>query len=93
MSDIASVPLSEDQRRFVETLVEQGEYESLGQVVTAGIERLRAEHAERASAMDGIAEELRRRAATPDKEFLPIETLDTDKIVEQAIKRRALRSS
>jgi Arc/MetJ-type ribon-helix-helix transcriptional regulator len=60
MTEIASVPLSEDERRFAETLVKEGEYESLSQVVTAGIERLRAEHAERGSAIDGLADELRR---------------------------------
>ena len=93
MSDPSSIPLSDDQRRFAETLVEEGEYESLSDVVTAGIERLRTEHAERVSAIDGLADELRRRAATPDEKFEEHREGDFLKMLDEDIEERARRST
>jgi len=93
MSEDASIPLPEDQRRFAETLIEEGEYDSLGAVIAAGIDRLRAEHAERGSAMDGLAEELRRRAATPDSKFEEHREGDFLKMLEEDIEERLRRST
>ena len=52
-------------------------------LVAAGIQRLRNEEAERRAMLNAMAEEIRRRAETPDEEFVEHVPGDFSKILDR----------
>ena len=68
--------------------MEHGEFASVSAVVAAGIQRLRDEEDERRAMLDAVAEEIRRRAETPDDEFVEHARGDFARILDRGPRRR-----
>ena len=66
----SAVSFVDEHHAFAKAAVERGEFASVSAVVAAGIQRLRDEEAERRAMLHAMAEEIRRRAETPDEEFV-----------------------
>ena len=66
----SAVSFVDEHHAFAKAAVERGEFASVSAVVAAGIQRLRDEEAERRAMLNAVAEEIRRRAETPDEEFV-----------------------
>ena len=66
----SAVSFIDEHHAFAKAAVERGEFASVSAVVAAGIQRLRDEEAERRAMLEAMAEEIRRRAETPDEEFV-----------------------
>lgn len=66
----SAVSFIDEHHAFAKAAVERGEFASVSAVVAAGIQRLRDEEGERKAMLDATAEEIRRRAETPDDEFV-----------------------
>ena len=66
----SAVSFIDEHHAFARSKVDRGEFASVSAVVAAGIEKLRDEEAEREVMVDAMAEEIRRRAETPDEEFV-----------------------
>ena len=66
----SAVSFVDEHHAFAKAAVERGEFASVSAVVAAGIQRLRDEEAERRAMLNAMAEEIRRRAETPDEEFV-----------------------
>ena len=66
----SAVSFIDEHHAFAKAAVERGEFASVSAVVAAGIQRLRDEEAGRRAMLEAMAEEIRRRAETPDEEFV-----------------------
>ena len=84
----SAVSFIDAHHAFAREKVERGEFASVSAVVAAGIQRLREEEAERRTMLDAMAEEVRRRAETPDEEFKQHVTGDFPRILEQLLAER-----
>lgn len=69
-----NVTLSDRYIRYAERLVEDGQFPSIEKVVEAGIDSLMRDDPVPAGPNDplaGMADEIRRRMATPQEQFIP----------------------
>ncbi|MCY4453111.1 MAG: type II toxin-antitoxin system ParD family antitoxin [Immundisolibacterales bacterium] len=85
----SAVSFIDEHHAFAKAAVERGEFASVSAVVAAGIQRLRDEEDERSAMLDAVAEEIRRRAETPDDEFVEHARGDFARILERMIADRA----
>ena len=79
----SAVSFVDEHHTFAKAAVERGEFASVSAVVAAGIQRLRNEEAERRAMLNAMAEEIRRRAETPDEEFVEHVPGDFSKILDR----------
>ena len=79
----SAVSFVDEHHAFAKAAVERGEFASVSAVVAAGIQRLRDEEAERRAMLNAMAEEIRRRAETPDGEFVEHVPGDFGKILDR----------
>ena len=79
----SAVSFVDEHHAFAKAAVERGEFASVSAVVAAGIQRLRDEEAERRAMLNAVAEEIRRRAETPDEEFVEHVPGDFRKILDR----------
>ena len=79
----SAVSFVDEHHAFAKAAVERGEFASVSAVVAAGIQRLRDEEAERRAMLNAMAEEIRRRAETPDEEFVEHVPGDFRKILDR----------
>ena len=79
----SAVSFVDEHHAFAKAAVERGEFASVSAVVAAGIQRLRDEKAERRVMLNAMAEEIRRRAETPDEEFVEHVPGDFSKILDR----------
>ena len=79
----SAVSFVDEHHAFAKAAVERGEFASVSAVVAAGIQRLRDEEAERRAMLNAMAEEIRRRAETPDDEFVEHVPGDFGKILDR----------
>ena len=79
----SAVSFVDEHHAFAKAAVERGEFASVSAVVAAGIQRLRDEEAERRVMLNAMAEEIRRRAETPDEEFVEHVPGDFGKILDR----------
>jgi antitoxin ParD1/3/4 len=79
----SAVSFVDEHHAFAKAAVERGEFASVSAVVAAGIQRLRNEEAERRAMLNAMAEEIRRRAETPDEEFVEHVPGDFSKILDR----------
>ncbi len=79
----SAVSFVDEHHAFAKAAVERGEFASVSAVVAAGIQRLRDEEAERRAMLNAMAEEIRRRAETPDEEFVEHVPGDFSKILDR----------
>ena len=84
----SAVSFVDEHHAFAKAAVERGEYASVSAVVAAGIQKLRDEQGERRAMLDAMAEEIRRRAETPDKEFVEHTPGDFERILERLLAGR-----
>lgn len=66
----SAVSFIDEHHAFARAAVARGEFASVSAVVAAGIQRLRDEEAERKALLDAMCNEIRRRAESPDEEFV-----------------------
>ena len=85
----SAVSFIDEHHAFAKAAVERGEFASVSAVVAAGIQRLRDEEGERRAMLDAMAEEIRRRAETPDDEFVEHAPGDFARILERMIADRS----
>ena len=85
----SAVSFIDEHHAFAKAAVERGEFGSVSAVVAAGIQRLRDEEGERRAMLDAMAEEIRRRAETPDEEFVEHAPGDFARILERTIADRS----
>ena len=85
----SAVSFVDEHHAFAKAAVERGEFASVSAVVAAGIQRLRDEEGERRAMLDAMAEEIRRRAETPDEEFVEHAPGDFARILERMIADRS----
>ena len=85
----SAVSFIDEHHAFAKAAVERGEFASVSAVVAAGIQRLPDEEDERSAMLDAVAEEIRRRAETPDDEFVEHARGDFARILERMIADRA----
>ena len=83
-----SMSLTDRHHRYVARKVEEGAFASASAVVAAAIERLIEDEAAQETALQAMAEEIRRRQATPLEDFID---LDTDDLFERT--RRSLQAA
>ena len=81
----SAVSFIDEHHAFAKAAVERGEFASVSAVVAAGIQRLRDEEGERRARLDAMVEEIRRRAETPDDEFVEHAPGDFARILERMI--------
>ena len=81
----SAVSFIDEHHAFAKAAVERGEFASVSAVVAAGIQRLRDEEGERRAMLDAMVEEIRRRAETPDDEFVEHAPGDFARILERMI--------
>ena len=81
----SAVSFIDAHHAFAREKVERGEFASVSAVVAAGIQKLRDEEAERKAMLDAMADEIRRRAETPDEEFLAHAPGDFSRILERLL--------
>ena len=79
----SAVSFVDEHHAFAKAAVERGEFASVSAVVAAGIQRLRNEEAERRAMLNAMAEEICRRAETPDEEFVEHVPGDFRKILDR----------
>ena len=84
----SAVSFIDEHHAFARAAVERGEFASVSAVVAAGIQRLRDEEGERRAILDAMAEEIRRRAESPDDEFVEHTPGDFARILERLLARR-----
>ena len=84
----SAVSFIDEHHAFARAKVERGEFASVSAVVAAGIQRLRDEEAERKAMLDALADEVRRRAETPDEEFVEHVPGDFSRILERLLAAR-----
>lgn len=65
-----TLSFTERHRAFLSRAVEQGVYATASAAVAAAIEEMIRDEREREAALEGIADEVRRRMATPRDAFL-----------------------
>ena len=85
----SAVSFIDEHHAFAKAAVERGEFASVSAVVAAGIQRLRDEEGERRAMLDAMVEEIRRRAETPDDEFVEHAPGDFARILERMIADRS----
>ena len=85
----SAVSFIDEHHAFAKAAVERGEFASVSAVVAAGIQRLRDEEGERRAILNAMAEEIRRRAETPDDEFVEHAPGDFARILERMIADRS----
>ena len=81
----SAVSFIDEHHAFAKAAVERGEFASVSAVVAAGIQRLRDEEGERRAMLDAMVEEIRRRAETPDDEFVEHAPGDFARILDRMI--------
>ena len=81
----SAVSFIDEHHAFAKAAVERGEFASVSAVVAAGIQRLRDEEGERRAMLNAMAEEIRRRAETPDDEFVEHSPGDFARILDRMI--------
>ena len=84
----SAVSFIDEHHAFAKAAVDRGEFASVSAVVAAGIQRLRDEGGERRAMLDAMAEEIRRRAETPDGEFVEHAPGDFTRILERMLANR-----
>ena len=84
----SAVSFIDDHHAFAKAAVDRGEFASVSAVVAAGIQRLRDEEGERRVMLAAMAEEIRRRAETPDGEFVEHAPGDFTRILERMLANR-----
>ncbi len=84
----SAVSFIDEHHAFARAAVKRGEFASVSAVVAAGIQRLREEDAERSVVLEAMAEEIRRRAETPDEEFVEHVPGDFERIFDQVLVAR-----
>ena len=84
----SAVSFIDEHHAFARAAVERGEYASVSAVVAAGIQKLRDEETERGAMLDAMAEEIRRRAESPDDEFVEHTPGDFTRILGRMLARR-----
>lgn len=84
----SAVSFIDEHHAFARSKVDRGEFASVSAVVAAGIEKLRDEEAEREVMVDAMAEEIRRRAETPDEEFVEHVPGDFSRVLERLLAAR-----
>ena len=84
----SAVSFIDEHHAFARAAVERGEFASVSAVVAAGIQKLRDEEVERRAMLDAMAEEIRRRAETPDGEFVAHTPGDFTRILERMLADR-----
>ena len=84
----SAVSFIDEHHAFAKAAVGRGEYASVSAVVAAGIQRLRDEDGEHRALLDAMAKEIRRRAETPDDEFVEHVRGDFARIVERMLADR-----
>ena len=84
----SAVSFINEHHDFARAAVKRGEFASVSAVVAAGIQRLRDEDAERTAMLEALAEEIRRRAETPDEEFVEHAPGDFETILERVMAAR-----
>ena len=85
----SAVSFIDEHHAFAKAAVERGEFASVSAVVAAGIQRLRDEEGERRAMLDAMVEEIRRRAETPDDEFVEHAPGDFARVLERVIADRS----
>ena len=83
-----AVSFIDEHHAFARKMVERGEFASVSAVVAAGIQRLRDEEAARLTMLDAMSEEIRRRAETPDDEFVEHVSGDFSRMLERMLSAR-----
>ena len=84
----SAVSFIDEHHAFAKAAVGRGEFASVSAVVAAGIQRLRDEETERTVMLEAMAEEIRRRAETPDEEFVEHVPGDFERILDQVLAAR-----
>ena len=84
----SAVSFIDEHHAFAREVVGRGEFASVSAVVAAGIQRLRDEETERTAMLEAMAEEIRRRAETPDEEFVEHDPGDFERILDQVLAAR-----
>jgi len=84
----SAVSFIDEHHAFAKSAVKRGEFASVSAVVAAGIQRLRDEDAEHTAMLEAMAEEIRRRAETPDEEFVEHVPGDFEKILDRVMAAR-----
>lgn len=79
----SAVSFIDEHHAFARAAVERGEFASVSAVVAAGIQRLRDEEVERTAVLEAMADEIRRRAETPDDEFIEHVPGDFERILDR----------
>ena len=85
----SAVSFIDEHHAFARAAVERGEYASVSAVVAAGIQKLRDDEGERKAMLYAMAEEIRRRAESPDEEFVEHSPGDFARILERLLADRS----
>lgn len=85
----SAVSFIDEHHAFARAAVERGEFASVSAVVAAGIQRLRDEEVERTAMLEALADEIRRRAETPDDEFIEHVPGDFERILDRILAARS----
>lgn len=85
----SAVSFIDEHHAFARAAVERGEFASVSAVVAAGIQRLRDEEVERTAVLEAMADEIRRRAETPDDEFIEHVPGDFERILDRILAARS----
>ena len=84
----SAVSFIDEHHTFARAAVKRGEFASVSAVVAAGIQRLRDEEAERTAMLEVMVDEIRRRAETPDEEFVEHHPGDFERILDRVLAAR-----
>ncbi|MGA1800852.1 hypothetical protein [Rhizobium sp. HT1-10] len=82
------ISLTEDQLRYAERLVKEGSYPSISSVVEAGIARMMIQDEATIETHTGLTDEIGRRMALPEEEWLPWDGTDMAERVKQKLHLR-----
>lgn len=83
----SSVAFTDEQHRFAQRLVEEGQFASVSAVVAHGLRLVEQERKEQEAVITGLADVIRQRAATPLDEFVALEPGATRRMAEATLKR------
>lgn len=83
----SSVAFTDEQHRLAQRLVQDGQFASVSAVVAHGLRLVERERKEQDAVVEGLADVIRKRAATPPDEFVSLEPGATRRITEAALKR------
>jgi len=83
----SSVAFTDEQHRLAQRLVEEGQFASVSAVIAHGLRLVEQERKEQEAVITGLADVVRKRAATPLDEFVNLEPGATHRIAEAALKR------